>query len=117
MTKEKKKEEEKATAETAPVESDAVTPPADNAPVKPPPEMTRVQFIGGTAGSIRDPEDGTVLVRHVEPGDVLEPDSAQARRALLNTGHFELTRRRATTDPTTDPTTDALLSAVTEESA
>ena len=47
-------------------------------------------------------EDGTVLVHHIEPGDVLEPDSAKTRKALLDTRHFELTRKRATTDATTD---------------
>ncbi|CAM3266141.1 hypothetical protein DESA109040_05895 [Deinococcus saxicola] len=90
MTKDQKKDEAKA-AIPAPAPSKAAAPP----------EPTRVQYIGQTAGSIRL-EDGTVLVHHVEPGDVLDPETAKDRHALLDTGHFELTRKRATTDTTTD---------------
>ncbi|CAM3667038.1 hypothetical protein [Deinococcus frigens] len=63
--------------------------------------MTRVEYTGQTAGSIRL-ESGTVLVTHIEPSDVLEPEGDEQRAALLATGYFTPTRKRATTDTTTD---------------
>lgn len=76
----------------------ADAPKAETAPT-PTPDLTRVEYTGQTAGSIRA-LDGTVLVAHVEPGDVLDPETTQARKELLATGHFQLTRRRATADGT-----------------
>lgn len=76
----------------------ASTPPAPPE-LKPEPELTRVKYVGQTAGSLRR-EDGSLLVEYVRPGDVLEPETAKLRKELLGTGHFELTRSRASTDGT-----------------
>lgn len=71
----------------------------DEKPESKPAEPTRLEYTGGTSGSIRT-EDGTVLIAHVEPGDVLEPASAEHRTALLATGHFRPTRRAVTAKET-----------------
>ena len=96
MTKDDKKTEVKAAPAAPPV---ATTPAKPDAP-----ELTRVEYTGQTAGSIRTLE-GQVLVRHVEPGDVIEPADDKERKALIDSGHFVLTRHRATTDTTTDAET------------
>ena len=70
----------------------AETPPADKAAT---PESTRIEYTSNTSGSIRDSK-GELLLAHVDPGDVLEPDTAKLRKALLDTGHFQLTRRALT---------------------
>lgn len=89
MTKDDSKPAQEAgTATPAETKSDTRTP-----------ALTRVAYTGRTAGTVTD-ADGRVLVRHIEPGDVLEPETAKERKALLDSGHFELTRSRATTDGT-----------------
>lgn len=70
----------------------AETPPADKAPT---PEPTRIEYTSNTAGSIRDSK-GDLLLAHVDPGDVIEPETAKLRRQLLDTGHFQPSRRALT---------------------
>ena len=78
------------------------TPPADDkAPTETPPadtkapEPTRIEYTSNTSGSIRDGK-GDLLLAHVDPGDVIEPETAKLRRQLLDTGHFQPSRRALT---------------------
>lgn len=100
MSKPKQTNESKAEPSAQATQAPSGVAPEQVAPV-PTPALTRVEYTGQTAGSIRL-DDGTVLVAHVEPGDVLDPETPQTRQALLATGHFQLTRRRAT--PSSTPT-------------
>lgn len=108
MTKDDKKTEVKA--------APAAPPATTTTPAKPDaPELTRVEYTGQTAGSIRDDKTGAVLVRHVEPRDVIEPADDKERKALIDSGHFVLTRHRATTDTTTDAETRRIAEEAKEQ--
>lgn len=85
--------------DSKPAQEAGTATPAETKPDTRTPALTRVAYTGRTAGTVTDRE-GQVLVQHIEPGEVLEPETTRERQALLKTGHFELTRSRATTDGT-----------------
>lgn len=80
-----------------PAQAASVSPPTPTETAPLPSVLARLEYTGQTAGTIRN-FDGVILVQHVNPGDILEPESDEQRQALLDSGHFVATRRRATAD-------------------